>query len=116
MSSEQQEQSKTVEAGEQTEDTKEQEQEPDDEPSCLAKIWKRWCEFYAVNEFVVLVICAILLARAYPPLGADYLQPQITSTWSKFTSHRMIINDAVDRYFHHDQMGALKNFESQRRG
>jgi hypothetical protein len=51
------------------------------EPSLLQKAWRKWCEFYAVNEFVVLVIIVILLARAYPPLGADYLQPQITSTW-----------------------------------
>jgi sodium/bile acid cotransporter 7 len=30
---------------------------------------------------VVMVVIALLLAKAYPPLGADYLQPQITSTW-----------------------------------
>ena len=37
--------------------------------------------FYWANEFLILVVCAILLARAYPPLGADYLQPEITATW-----------------------------------
>lgn len=51
------------------------------EPSCLQKAWRKWCDFYAENEFVVLVVVAICLARAYPPLGADYLQPKITSTW-----------------------------------
>lgn len=51
------------------------------EPSCQQKAWRKWCDFYAENEFVVLVIVVICLARAYPPLGADYLQPQITSTW-----------------------------------
>lgn len=42
---------------------------------------RKWADFYAANSFLVGVVCAILLARAYPPLGADYLQPQITATW-----------------------------------
>lgn len=63
------------------------EEQKEEEPSCFTKAWKRWRDFYAVNEFVILVICAILLARAYPPLGADYLQPDITSTWSKLGHH-----------------------------
>jgi solute carrier family 10 (sodium/bile acid cotransporter), member 7 len=33
------------------------------------------------NEFLVLILAAIALARAYPPLGADYLKPDITATW-----------------------------------
>jgi sodium/bile acid cotransporter 7 len=37
--------------------------------------------FYRTNEFLILIVLAILLARAYPPLGADYLQPDITATW-----------------------------------
>lgn len=45
------------------------------------KIWNRWCKIYKKNDFIIQVIIAILLARAYPPLGAEYLQPQITSTW-----------------------------------
>lgn len=44
-------------------------------------LWNKAVEFYWANEFVCLVVVVILLARAYPPLGADYLQPQITSTW-----------------------------------
>jgi hypothetical protein len=51
------------------------------QPSCLQKAWRKWCDFCTENEFVVLVVVAICLARAYPPLGADYLQPEITSTW-----------------------------------
>lgn len=38
-------------------------------------------DFYWANEFVILVVIAILIARAYPPLGAEYLYPQITATW-----------------------------------
>jgi sodium/bile acid cotransporter 7 len=45
--------------------------------SCLARAGA----FYFANEFLVLVVTAILLARAYPPLGATYVQPQITATW-----------------------------------
>lgn len=33
------------------------------------------------NSFLILVIAAILLAYAYPPIGAIYLAPQITATW-----------------------------------
>ncbi|KAG7338148.1 bile acid:sodium symporter [Nitzschia inconspicua] len=38
-------------------------------------------QIYNQYEFLILIILAICLARAYPPLGADYLQPQITSSW-----------------------------------
>eukprot|EP00956_Cyclotella_meneghiniana_P008276 scaffold11031_cov75-Cyclotella_meneghiniana.AAC.5 len=56
--------------------------EPEPEQLPLYKhVWKRWCEFYTVNSFLILVICAILLAYAYPPLGAVYVAPQITATW-----------------------------------
>ena len=41
----------------------------------------RAIDFYWANEFVILVVIVILLARAYPPLGAEYLYPQITATW-----------------------------------
>lgn len=44
-------------------------------------MWEKWCRFYATNSFLILVLCAILLALAYPPLGAIYLAPQITATW-----------------------------------
>ena len=39
------------------------------------------CEFYGNNDFICQVVIVILLARAYPPLGAEYLFPEITSTW-----------------------------------
>ena len=45
------------------------------------RAWRKWCAVYATNSFLILVICAILLAFAYPPLGAVYLAPQITATW-----------------------------------
>jgi len=37
--------------------------------------------FFWEYEFLILVACAILLALAYPPLGAEYLAPEITATW-----------------------------------
>jgi len=42
----------------------------------------KWLQnVYATHSFLILVVCAILLAYAYPPLGAIYLVPQITATW-----------------------------------
>lgn len=41
----------------------------------------RLIDFYWANEFLILIVVVILLARAYPPLGAEYLYPQITATW-----------------------------------
>ena len=57
------------------------EEEKEPELSKCQKIWKWLVNFYWDNEFLILVIIAILLARAYPPLGAIYLAPQITATW-----------------------------------
>jgi len=36
---------------------------------------------YFTYEFLILVMIVILLARAYPPLGAIYLAPRITASW-----------------------------------
>jgi sodium/bile acid cotransporter 7 len=36
---------------------------------------------YDKNSFLILVIFAILLSYAYPPLGATYLYPDVTSDW-----------------------------------
>jgi solute carrier family 10 (sodium/bile acid cotransporter), member 7 len=33
------------------------------------------------QEFLILVLAAIALARIYPSLGAEYVQPDITATW-----------------------------------
>lgn len=57
--------------------TPENQNEEAPSPSTLERILK----FYDDNEFLILVIVAILLARAYPPLGAKYLAPEITATW-----------------------------------
>jgi solute carrier family 10 (sodium/bile acid cotransporter), member 7 len=42
---------------------------------------RRLMDFYWEQEFIILMVCAILLAKAYPPLGAKYVQPDITATW-----------------------------------
>lgn len=44
-------------------------------------IYSRICKFYTQNSFLILVVIAIILAFAYPPLGAIYVYPQITATW-----------------------------------
>ena len=57
-------------------------EDPDAEKSgCFASFLTKFCAFYWQNEFLILIVCAILLARAYPPLGATYLAPQYTATW-----------------------------------
>ena len=55
------------------------ESETDQEPP--PSIWTRVGRIYTTNEFVILVLVSILLARAYPPLGARYLAPKITAGW-----------------------------------
>lgn len=42
---------------------------------------QRLYSFYNTNSFLIQIAIAILLARAYPPLGAEYLYPKITATW-----------------------------------
>ena len=46
---------------------------------------KRICQtagrIYHQNSFLILVSCALLLAYAYPPLGAIYVAPHVTATW-----------------------------------
>ena len=44
-------------------------------------ILKRFLEFYRQYEFLILLIVVVLLAKAYPPLGAKYLAPKITATY-----------------------------------
>lgn len=46
-------------------------------PQCRSKL----IAWYFENEFLILIIIAILLAKAYPPIGAEYLKPDITATW-----------------------------------
>ncbi|CAJ1945100.1 unnamed protein product [Cylindrotheca closterium] len=83
------EQAASIEQGEpntalQTEKSKPSEkaqQEEEEDVSGCPKLWNAFVKFYFKNEFIMQVVIAILLARAYPPLGADYLQPQITATW-----------------------------------
>jgi sodium/bile acid cotransporter 7 len=60
---------------------KEEEEEPQEDVGFCRRATTRLMAFYWTNEFLILIVVAILLARAYPPLGADYLQPDITATW-----------------------------------
>jgi sodium/bile acid cotransporter 7 len=59
----------------------EQKQDEEEEKSKCQRYMQRIFAFYVSNQFPLNVILAILLARAYPPLGAEYLQPEITATW-----------------------------------
>ena len=38
-------------------------------------------DFYETNHFLIKAILAIILARLYPPLGAQILHPAITGQW-----------------------------------
>ena len=59
----------------------EPEQQSAPPPPCHKRLYQKWQAIYAKNSFLILVVIAILLAYAYPPLGATYLAPQITATW-----------------------------------
>ena len=45
------------------------------------RAWKWARLFTQENDFLILILVSIALAKAYPPLGATYLQPHITATW-----------------------------------
>jgi sodium/bile acid cotransporter 7 len=66
---------------EEGEKEKENEEEQQEEKSRLQRFMQSIFAFYVKNQFPLHTMLAILLARAYPPLGADYLQPEITATW-----------------------------------
>lgn len=54
-----------------------EEEEPSESPS-----WpRRVLQFYWKHKFILLVAFGILMAKAYPKLGAVYLQPEITASW-----------------------------------
>ena len=62
-------------------------------------IWK-WCtKFYSQNSLLILILISILLAYAYPPLGATYLAPQVTAKWIAviiiFTTMVVAIHEAT---------------------
>lgn len=40
-----------------------------------------WADFYATNHFLIKAVLAIVVAKVYPPLGGQILQPQITGQW-----------------------------------
>ena len=50
-------------------------------PTALRASCRKCNDVYTKNSFLILVIIAILLAFAYPPLGAIYLRPDVTSDW-----------------------------------
>lgn len=45
------------------------------------RIWTKCRSIYGTHSFLLKALILILLAFAYPPLGATYLAPQITATW-----------------------------------
>lgn len=53
----------------------------EEEKSGLSKTLACLAKFYWTNEFLILILVAILIAFAYPPLGAIYLAPKVTATW-----------------------------------
>ncbi len=54
----------------------------DDEGTNQSSSFKqKFVEFYNAYEILILFVAAIFIARAYPPLGAKYLFPQITAKW-----------------------------------
>ncbi|CAB9497910.1 bile acid cotransporter 7 [Seminavis robusta] len=44
---------------------------------CFERVKRIWKEY----EFIILMMIAVGVAKLYPPLGAEYLHPQVTATW-----------------------------------
>ena len=72
---------KNLEIIDENDNAPEPEQEQSTPPPCHKRLYQKWQSIYTKHSFLILVIIAILLAYAYPPLGATYLAPQITATW-----------------------------------
>jgi hypothetical protein len=68
----------TLSVGREDVDEKEK---PAPDVGCCRRSFTRVMKFYWTYEVLVLILIAICIARAYPPLGAVYLQPDITATW-----------------------------------
>ena len=50
-------------------------------PTTTTTIKTFFINFYETNHFLIKAILAILIAKLYPPLGAELLYPQITGQW-----------------------------------
>ena len=55
-------------------------EEKRDQSWCRAFL-SRLTAFYFAYDFPINILCGIGIAKAYPPLGAEYLAPQITASW-----------------------------------
>ena len=80
-----------------------QKADDDDQRRRKKQIAFRACEMYQKNQITILILLAITLAFAYPPLGAKYLQPQLITRWivvpyvlckSSLTFSRLAMNQA----------------------
>jgi len=58
-----------------------QEQQDDADAPPPPTFCQKLVAFFWEYEFLILIAVSILLAKAYPPLGAEYLYPDITATW-----------------------------------
>jgi hypothetical protein len=59
------------------ESREEKEQAEPQRPSYSSQFWK----IYSQYEFLILIVIGICVAKAYPPLGAEYVHPEITANW-----------------------------------
>ena len=64
-----------------TDSVEDDDDDDDDDSSSQTTLKHRIGRWIYKNEMTVLLVVAIALARAYPPLGAKYLYPHITTTW-----------------------------------
>jgi sodium/bile acid cotransporter 7 len=53
----------------------------EEETNQSASLQQKLIEFYHEYEILILFAVVIILAKGYPPLGAEYLLPQITAKW-----------------------------------
>lgn len=74
------------EEGEDNQMEREMKENNDEAEDKLSQSWlgtflRSLLSFYLAYNFPIHILLGIGIAKAYPPLGAEYLQPQITAAW-----------------------------------
>ena len=62
-------------------ETAQNEDDKDTNESWFRAFLRRLLAFYLMYDFPIHILLSIGIAKAYPPLGAEYLKPKITASW-----------------------------------
>jgi solute carrier family 10 (sodium/bile acid cotransporter), member 7 len=65
----------------QASNTNEDDTEANNDQSRIRLFFCRLLAFYLAYDFPIHILIGIGIAKAYPPLGAEYFRPEITASW-----------------------------------